>query len=352
MIPVGNDMPAPVRFINARAPVRICDIGGWTDTWFAEHGAVCSIAVSPVAEVQVVARPAQGGVDPVVINAVDFGDRYAVIPGAPLPGRHPLIDAAVDEFGVPGGVGIEVTVHSDAPPGASMGTSAAVAVALVGALATLWREAVSPHEVARVAHQLEVERLGLQSGVQDQVAAAFGGLSVIEIEEYPRPLPQRLPVAVETQSELARRLLVVYLGRPHVSSAVHEAVIAELAGEGAASPRLQVLRDLAYAAGERLMAGDVEGFAETMRVSTEAQRALHPTLVSDEAEHLIGLARSHGSSGWKVNGAGGAGGSVTILAPADAGGRRALVDEIRSGSRGWRLIPVRISGSGLQVWER
>jgi len=35
------------RVIRAEAPVRICDLGGWTDTWFAEHGAVCSIAVTP-----------------------------------------------------------------------------------------------------------------------------------------------------------------------------------------------------------------------------------------------------------------------------------------------------------------
>jgi len=26
--------------IHSEAPVRICDIGGWTDTWFAQHGAV------------------------------------------------------------------------------------------------------------------------------------------------------------------------------------------------------------------------------------------------------------------------------------------------------------------------
>ena len=28
--------------VRGRSPVRICDIGGWTDTHFAEHGAVCN----------------------------------------------------------------------------------------------------------------------------------------------------------------------------------------------------------------------------------------------------------------------------------------------------------------------
>jgi len=26
----------PLRIINSTAPIRVCDNGGWTDTWFAE----------------------------------------------------------------------------------------------------------------------------------------------------------------------------------------------------------------------------------------------------------------------------------------------------------------------------
>ena len=33
--------------LEATAPVRIADCGGWTDTWFAKVGLVCSIAVEP-----------------------------------------------------------------------------------------------------------------------------------------------------------------------------------------------------------------------------------------------------------------------------------------------------------------
>ena len=32
------------RTVNSVAPIRICDLGGWTDTWFAEHGRVLNIA--------------------------------------------------------------------------------------------------------------------------------------------------------------------------------------------------------------------------------------------------------------------------------------------------------------------
>ena len=36
----------PLKTVDGAAPIRICDIGGCTDTWFAENGAVSNIAVA------------------------------------------------------------------------------------------------------------------------------------------------------------------------------------------------------------------------------------------------------------------------------------------------------------------
>ena len=35
----------PLRIINSVAPIRICDNGGWTDTWFAEYGKIFNIEI-------------------------------------------------------------------------------------------------------------------------------------------------------------------------------------------------------------------------------------------------------------------------------------------------------------------
>src|SRR6476660_2833120 len=45
------------RTIHSIAPIRICDNGGWTDTWFAVHGKVLNIAVQPSVYVQVIHDP-------------------------------------------------------------------------------------------------------------------------------------------------------------------------------------------------------------------------------------------------------------------------------------------------------
>ena len=212
--------------IKASAPVRICDIGGWTDTWFGGPGRVLNVAVHPGVEVVICATE---GPDPVVLDVETFGDRYPIVPGAPRLARHPLLEAAIDALPPPGNLAVEVSVRSSVPPGCGTGTSAAVAVALLGGLATLRSEPWSPREAAYAAHRLEVDVLGLQSGIQDQLSAAFGGINYLEIEPYPEATVHALPV----WEEFGAGLTLVFLGRPHDSSGLHGRVI-----DGGAASRL------------------------------------------------------------------------------------------------------------------
>src|SRR5204863_225401 len=74
------------------------------------------------------------GPDPVLVAVEGSGDRYAVVPGSARVARHPLVEAAIDEFPPPRDVAIEMSVRSAVPAGCGAGTSAAVAVAVLGAL--------------------------------------------------------------------------------------------------------------------------------------------------------------------------------------------------------------------------
>src|SRR5215218_8168430 len=109
----------------ATAPIRICDNGGWTDTWFAGHGRVFNIAVRPVVGVRVDVFPAGSREAPVVLDVRNYGARYAPDLGAANWGPHPLLEAAFREIPAPRDADIEVTIRSKAPAGASTGTSAA-----------------------------------------------------------------------------------------------------------------------------------------------------------------------------------------------------------------------------------
>jgi D-glycero-alpha-D-manno-heptose-7-phosphate kinase len=284
----------------ATAPVRVADVGGWTDTWFAAEGAVCNVAVGPGARVEVRRR----GDDAVGLTCPQVAD-------------DTLLRLAVDGSRV---TGVDVHVAASVPPGSALGTSAAVLVALVAALAAADGVELAPDEAARRAHHVETAVAGRESGVQDHVAAAHGGVSWIEVG----PFPSWRRAPVEPPPGLADRLVTVHLGGAHDSSDLHRAVIDRAeAGDGAVHAVLAELLGLAGVARRCLAAGDVDGWGSVLTAATEAQSRLHPALVGDDARALAEIAHAHGAVGWKVNGAGGAGGTVTLVGPEDPARRAA-----------------------------
>jgi D-glycero-alpha-D-manno-heptose-7-phosphate kinase len=343
--------PLPI-VVNAAAPIRICDNGGWTDTWFAKHGRVFNIGVHPYAEVQLTVRRGHGP-GRVTVFAENYGDRYVVKtpPSAPWE-KHPLLEAAIAYMRVPPDLDLDVTIYSEAPAGASTGTSAAVTVALIGALDALTPGRMGPQELALAAQRVETELLGQQCGIQDQICAAFGGINDIEMFDYPHARVHRVEVPDATWWELERRLLLIFLGRTHDSSAVHQQVIRDLEDEGPDCRALEDLRLTAPRSRDALRAGDFAGLGRAMIDNTDAQARLHHALVGTEAARVIGIARAHGVLGWKVNGAGGEGGSVTLLCDEHAAKKRALVRAIEAEDPLFRSIPIHLARHGLRVWTQ
>lgn len=340
-----------VRVINSVAPIRICDNGGWTDTWFAGHGKILNIGVYPYAEVQIEVYPYTGQDERIIIYAENYGERFVVHPENEAWDRHPLLEAAIQRMKVPDDIAVQATIFSEAPAGASTGTSAAVTVALVGALSCLTPGRLTPHEVAYTAHSIEVDMLKRQSGIQDQLCSAYGGINYIEMFEYPHASVSQIEVPNSIWWELERRLVLIYLGKSHDSSRVHERVIAELENAGPTCKQLEDLRLTAEKSRDAVYAGDFAALGRAMTENTEAQARLNPALVSQDVRRVIEIAREHGALGWKVNGAGGEGGSLTILAGAQSHEKRAMIREIHQENPLCRSIPIYLSRHGLRVWE-
>ena len=339
------------RIYIALTPIRICDLGGWSDTWFAKHGTVLNIAVSPYAECRVEVREVPEGEERFFFNIDDYGDRYKVDPHEVTFGKHPLLEACVKAMEIPHGFDVEVTLHSAVPGGSSTGTSAAVTVSLLAALNCLSSSSrlLMPLELARKAHEVETVLLKQQSGIQDQICSAHGGISFIEMDEYPHSRVSRVPVAPGVLKELDTRLSLIFLGHPHYSTTVHSEVIKGLTGDVNGDAKLDPLRKTAVDGRDALMAGDLKAFGRVMIRNTEAQADLHPSLVSDTARKIFEIANRYGANGWKVNGAGGDGGSVTVLSNGDAKAQREMLREINSLGGGIREIGIRLDDAGLRI---
>lgn len=343
-------MTAKRRIINATAPIRVCDLGGWTDTWFADVGAVCNIGVYPYAEVQIYVSPSEPSKPRIVVHAENFGDRYVLDPANIVYDKHPLLEASIDILELRN-LSFEVNLYSVAPAGCSTGTSAAVAVALLGALDMLTPGRRTPHEIAALAHRVETEKLGLQCGIQDQICAAYGGICFIEMFKYPLASVSQITVPNSLWWELERRLVLIYLGKSHSSSEVHGRVIKSLEQPGADKSVLGKLRKAAYAGKDALYGNDLKAFGHAMIANTEAQGELHPALISKEAASVIDVARQHGAIGWKVNGAGGEGGSLTILCGPEGDKKRTFISAVHELGHGFQVIPTYLSRMGLRTWE-
>ena len=340
-----------MRIVNSVAPIRICDNGGWTDTWFAGYGKVFNIGVYPYAEVQISVSPRDSGKDRIMIHPENYGGHYAFHHEAIGWDRHPLLEAAIECMKVPDDLSIEVTIFSEAPAGASTGTSAAVTVALIGALDRLTPGRLTPHEVAATAHSVESDMLKLQSGIQDQLCSAYGGINYIEMHEYPRASVSQIHVSNAIWWELERRLVLIYLGKSHSSSDVHTRVIKEIENAGPNCKKIQDLRETAEMSRDAVYAGDFEQLGRAMIANTDAQGRLHPDLISKDAQRIIAIAGAHEAIGWKVNGAGGEGGSLTILAGPQSTAKRTMIREIEKENPSFRNIPIYLSRFGLRTWE-
>jgi D-glycero-alpha-D-manno-heptose-7-phosphate kinase len=288
----------------------------------------------------------------IIIYAENYGERYAVNPETPGWDRHPLLEATIELMQVPRDMAFQVTIYSEAPAGASTGTSAAVTVALVAALDRLTPGQLSPHEIAQMAHRVETDMLKRQSGIQDQLCSAFGGVNFIEMHRYPHASVSQILVPNSIWWELERRLALVYLGKTHDSSQVHEKVIRELENAGPDCPQLEELRTTAEQSRDALYAGNFKALGQSMAANTAAQERLNPALISADAKRVIEVARAYGAIGWKMNGAGGEGGSVTLLCGPSSHQKRAMLREIEEESPLFRSIPIYLSRFGVRTWKQ
>src|SRR5712692_1584839 len=328
--------------IRARAPVRCCDLGGWTDTRIVDEGRVLNFAVSLYTHVTLHV----GSSSEITIESCDTNDFEQVRDVRQMEYNNvlDLFKAAIRRTGVKRGV--RIIVRSDAPPGSGLGSSAALGAATMAALSRFLQWNLLPYEVARESQALEVEELGLECGVQDQIAAAYGGNKYIHVN-YPEARVFPVELDVPTLCELEDRMLLVYTGKSHFSSEMHQKVIAAFeAGEPATHQAFRTLRDCAVRGKDALLTDDQDAFDEAMNDNWRAQKDLHPDITTPQVEELHAQAMQAGAVGFKLNGAGG-GGTATLLC------RRNRDHHVRRAveALGMQLLPVKIDFTGLRTWE-
>lgn len=324
--------------VTASAPVRIDFAGGWTDVPpFADREG--GIVVNGALKLRVTAT-VEARADSLELVAEDLGERVEVRTRTDLvlDGRLDLLAAAVRRFGPATG---RVGTRAETPAGSGLGSSGALGVALVAALARWTGEVLPPDELAERAYFVESEEARHPGGRQDQYAAALGGFHHLAFGNG-QVEARQLRLEQEFQEELARRTVLCYTGTSRVSGATIGRVMAAYArGEESVCGALRQLRDVARAMTTALEAADLGEVGRLLTTNWEAQQRLDPAMRTEGMKRLEQVVSAHGMLGCKAAGAG-AGGTMIFLA---AGNPERLADAARAA--GATILPAAWSEEGI-----
>ena len=328
-----------------RAPVRISFGGGGTDlpAYYERHGGlVISTAISHY--VYTILTPGwPGGVQ--IISA----DYRALC-------QRPTCEDLIwnGDLRLPKAItyyfnlcdGLTIFLASQIPPGTGLGSSGSVAVSMIKALAFWCGLDLGPAQVAELACYIEIEKMGMPVGKQDQYASAFGGLNCITFSRSGVHVePIRVPAG--TRETLEKGLMLFFTGTSRQSSTIlRRQKTASQQGDRSTIYRLDAIKDLGLGIRAALEQGDLEEFADLLDQSWTQKRQLTEGITNPFLDQCYQAAREHGALGGKVTGAGG-GGFLMLFCPE---GQQEEVTEVLTGMGLQRRL-FTLDDQGVQVME-
>ncbi len=306
--------------VRAFAPLRISFAGGGTDVPpypASNGGAVLSATIARCAMAHVRVRADHDyHVESLDLMARAAFARHELV----FDGHLDLVKAVLRDLAPRRG--LDLTLATDAPPGSGLGSSSALVVAMLAAVGAVSGRSWSPSELAWRAYQVERVDLKIQGGMQDQYAAAFGGLNFIEFHGDEDVTVRPLEVAPAVREELERSLLLAWSGRGRTDGGIlRRQVDGVLGGSAQSLETLAAIKALAEDMRDALLRGDLAAFAEGLHEGWRQKRRLASGIATPRLDELYAVARQAGAAGGKVPGAGG-GGFLLFAAPP---GRRARV---------------------------
>ncbi len=326
--------------VKASAPVRV-DLGGTLDistlhfplrhlgpmTFNAAVGLRTGIQLRPYTD------------DKIKVSSRGFPD--AVFKPDMAPYRHPLglMFAVAGYFGV---TGIHIDIQSASPPRSALGGSSSAAVALVAAYAELLRGVTgaavfSRTQAATLAHHIEAGVAGVPCGLQDQLAAAYGGIHAWYWQCGPdgSGFEREILFGGDKIAWFEKRALLAYCGRPHESRDINSRWIAQFL-EARTRPAWAEIVDCTGGFVDAMKKGDPAGAVDWMNREAAIRVQMTPDVLDSLGQRLCAKAVAT-DCGARFTGAGG-GGCIWAF------GRRADIKMLKPG---WASMTASVKSAAL-----
>lgn len=293
--------------IISQTPLRMSFVGGGSDlpAFYRRHGgAVLSTAIDKYVYVSV-NRKFDGGIRLAYSKTEEVQSIDHI--------EHELVRAAFAMQGMRGGV--EITTTADIPSrGTGLGSSSTFTVGLLNVLSAYQGRHVAAEELARSSCEIEIDRCGQPIGKQDQYAAAYGGLNLIEFR--PDDSVSVTPVIMrrDLRDLLEQRIIVFYTGITRSASAILATQSAETDRDSRKQAALKRMVELTYVLRDELGRGNIDSFGHILDENWALKKSLTVGISSEDIDSWYERALGAGALGGKLLGAG-QGGFMMFYAP-------------------------------------
>jgi D-glycero-alpha-D-manno-heptose-7-phosphate kinase len=334
--------------IESRAPTRVDLAGATLDIWplylFHPGAVTINAAISRYASCIIETNPSGNEQIKLVSRDTKREESFSSLATLAKVGRYrlPLL-AEIVKFFQPHG-GFTLTTDSEAPAGAGIGGSSAMAVAICAALDRFTGAGKSKEDWIHISRDAEAVVICVPTGTQDHYPPAFGGAAAIEL---PAGGEHRVELRLNLD-ELERRIVVCYTGKPRQHGINNwEVFKAHINGKRAVQNSMEKISKVAQLLRVALEATDWEEAGRLMREEWFFRKRNLPTISTKLVDRVIDDSRRKGALAGKVCGAGG-GGCVVLMIDPDA--RQKVENAIRAA--GAEVLPVKIDRQGVQVVSR
>jgi D-glycero-alpha-D-manno-heptose-7-phosphate kinase len=332
--------------IESSAPTRVDLAGGTIDIWplylFHPGAATLNFATSLRAHCQINTRDDGRIVLESRDRKITFETELAAIEGLIREERLELISKLVHFFKP--NTGFHLVANSQAPAGAGMGGSSALAIACIGALNRLVGNRYHERKFITIAANIETTVIRVPAGFQDYYSAQYGGTSCVHFR--PEGI-EREQLQIDEQ-KLEDRIAICYTGEPRLSGTNNwEIFKRHIDGDRELFTLFDGIRDSAVHMRRAFLADDWGRVSEIMRAAYPNRKRLAPGVSTPQMERLVKKALANGAEAAKICGAGG-GGCIAFLC---AEGRKLDVESALAGENGAEVIDWKFSREGLIVTE-
>lgn len=291
-----------------RSPLRISLGGGGTDlpSYYRDHGGfLISAAIDKYVWVTLT-RPFVPGIY-LKYSKIEQVDRIDQI-------EHPIVREALAMMGLTE-LQHEITTLADIPAGTGLGSSGSFTTALLKALYSFERRLLLPGDLARLACELEIDRLGRPVGKQDQYIAAYGGITCFEFDRSGEVRAEPLTMSQSTLHELEDHLLLFFTGFSRSASDIlKDQDQRTKQADASMVANLHYVKELGERSRKALETGRPAVFGEIMHEHWDRKRQRSSGMSNPKIDEWYDLGRRAGAIGGKLVGAGG-GGFLMFYAP-------------------------------------